>query len=374
MKKILILLGIVTAIIVAVMMTKQTENQKQTTQTTDTPKQMDETTATAGFVYVGPVGDHGWSYQHNEGRLAVEKELGISTTFVESVAEGADAERVIRKMADAGAKIIFTTSFGYMNPTNKVAKQFPDVKFEHATGYKRESDNVSTYSGRYYEGRAVIGTIAGMMTKTNVIGYIASFPIPEVVRGINAMTLAARKVNPDVKVKVVWVNSWFDPGKEGDATKALIDQGADIITQHTDSPAPLQVAEQRGVLGFGQASDMKAFAPKAQLTAIIDNWKDYYTERVKAAMDGSWSSSDTWHGMKEGMVHIAPYNDAVPADVQSAAETVRKGIIAGTYHPFSGPINNQAGEEVIKEGETITDGDLLGMNWYVQGVQGELPK
>ncbi len=329
--------------------------------------------STAGFVYVGPVGDHGWSYQHDQGRQAVEKELGIKTTFVESVAEGADAERVIRKLASSGNKIIFTTSFGYMNPTIKVAKQFPDVKFEHATGYKR-GNNVSTYSGRYYEGRAVIGTIAGMMTKSNVIGYIASFPIPEVVRGINAMTLAARKVNPDVTVKVVWVNSWFDPGKEGDAAKALIDQGADIITQHTDSPAPLQVAEQRGVFGFGQASDMRDFAPTMQLTAIVDNWKGYYTDRVKAAMDGTWESSDTWNGLKEGMVVMAPYGDAVPADVRAAADKVREDIIAGTLHPFQGPINNQAGEEVVKAGESIADGDLAGMDWYVEGVQGKLPK
>ncbi len=327
----------------------------------------------AGFVYVGPVGDHGWSYQHNEGRKAVEEELGIKTSYVESVAEGADAERVIRKLAAAGNKIIFTTSFGYMNPTNKVAKQFPKVKFEHATGYKR-GKNVSTYSGRYYEGRAVIGTIAGMMTKSNTIGYVASFPIPEVIRGINAMTLAARKVNPDVVVKVVWVNSWFDPGKEGDAAKALVDQGADIITQHTDSPAPLQVAEARGVYAFGQASDMKAFAPKAQLTAIIDNWKMYYVNRVKAAMDGSWESGDTWDGLKEGMVVMAPYGDAVPADVRAAADKIREGIIDGSLHPFSGPINNQAGEEITKAGATIPDGDLLGMNWYVEGVQGDLPK
>ncbi len=327
----------------------------------------------AGFVYVGPVGDHGWSYQHDQGRQGVEKELGIKTTFVESVAEGADAERVIRKLASSGNKIIFTTSFGYMNPTNKVAKQFPDVKFEHATGYKR-GNNVSTYSGRYYEGRAVIGTIAGMMTKSNVIGYIASFPIPEVVRGINAMTLAARKVNPKVEVKVVWVNSWFDPGKEGDAAKALIDQGADIITQHTDSPAPLQVAEQRGVFGFGQASDMHEFAPTMQLTAIVDNWTGYYTKRIKAALDGTWESTDTWHGLKEGMVVMAPYSDAVPADVRAAADKVRDDIIAGSLHPFAGPINNQAGEEVVKAGASIADGDLAGMDWYVEGVQGKLPK
>ncbi|MFT5893294.1 MAG: basic membrane protein A, partial [bacterium] len=225
-----------------------------------------------GFVYVGPVGDHGWTYRHDVGRLAVEAKFGdnVETTFVESVPEGADAERVIRKLASTGHDLIFTTSFGYMNPTLKVAKDFPNVKFEHATGYKR-SDNLTTYSARFYEGRAVLGTMAGMMTKTNTVGYIASFPIPEVVRGINAFTIAMRKVNPEATVKVVWVNTWYDPGKEADAAKALIDQGVDIITQHTDSPAPLQVAEERGVMGFGQASDMSAFAPKAQLTSIIDD-------------------------------------------------------------------------------------------------------
>lgn len=325
-----------------------------------------------GFVYVGPVGDHGWTYRHDKGRQQVEQELGVETSFVESVAEGADAERVIRKLASSGHNVIFTTSFGYMNPTVKVAKQFPNVMFEHATGYKR-TDNVSTYSGRFYEGRAVIGTIAGHMSKSGVVGYIASFPIPEVVRGINAFTIAMRKVNPDAVVKVVWVNSWYDPGKEGDAAKALIDQGADIITQHTDSPAPLQVAEQRGVYAFGQASDMSAFAPKAQLTAIVDDWGPYYVARVKAAMDGSWKSEDTWDGLAHGMVVIAPYGEAVPAEVQEAAEAVRNGIASGTLHPFQGPLKNQAGEVVAKEGETIDDGILLGMNYYVEGVQGEIP-
>ena len=324
-----------------------------------------------GFVYVGPIGDHGWTYRHDIGRLAVENELGVKTTYVESVPEGADAERVIRKLATSGHNVIFTTSFGYMNPTQKVAKQFPDVKFEHATGYKRE-DNMSTYSARFYEGRAILGTIAGHMSKTGVVGYIASFPIPEVVRGINSFIIAMRKINPDAVVKVVWVNSWYDPGKEGDAAKALIDQGADIITQHTDSPAPLQVAEQRGVYAFGQASDMSAFAPKAQLTAIIDDWNPYYVERVKAVMDGTWESQDTWHGLKEGMVGMAPYGDVVPADVRAAADAVRDGIIAGTLHPFQGPITNQAGEQVIGEGEVLDDGVLLGMDWYVEGVQGEL--
>lgn len=326
-----------------------------------------------GFVYVTPIGDHGWTYRHDVGRLAVEKELGVKTNYVESVAEGADAERVIRTLASSGNDIIFTTSFGYMNPTNKVAKQFPNVKFEHATGYKR-GDNVSTYSGRFYEGRAVLGTIAGHMSKSGIIGYVASFPIPEVVRGINAFTIAMRKVNPDATVKVVWVNSWYDPGKEGDAAKALIDQGADIISQHTDSPAPLQVAEQRGVYAFGQASDMSTFAPKAQLTAIVDDWNPYYLARVKAAMDGTWESTDTWTGLKEGMVAMAPYGDAVPADVRAAADSVVAAIIDGSLHPFQGPIKNQAGEVVVAEGETLDDGALLGMDWYVEGVQGQLPK
>lgn len=328
-----------------------------------------------GFVYVGPVGDHGWTYRHDIGRQAVQDEFGtaVETTFVESVPEGADAERVIRKLASSGHDLIFTTSFGFMNPTLKVARDFPNVKFEHATGYKR-ADNVSTYGARFYEGRAVIGTMAGMMTKSNVAGYIASFPIPEVVRGINAFTIAMRKVNPDAEVKVVWVNSWYDPGKEADAAKALIDQGADIITQHTDSPAPLQVAEERGVLGFGQASDMGAFAPSAQLTSIIDNWDGYYVERTRAAMDGSWESMDTWDGIASGMVSFPDYNDAVPEDVEAAAEVVRQGIIDGSLHPFQGPILNQAGEQILAEGEVFDDETLLGMNFYVQGVQGELPQ
>lgn len=326
-----------------------------------------------GFVYVGPIGDHGWSYQHNQGRLAVEKELGVQTTYVENVPEGADAERVIRQLASSGHDIIFTTSFGFMNPTLKVAKQFKDVKFEHATGYKR-ADNVSTYAARFYEGRSIIGTIAGKMTKSNVVGYIGSFPIPEVIRGIDAFTLALRKVNPEATVKVVWVNSWFDPGKESDAAKTLIDQGCDIITQHTDSPAPLQVAEKRGVYAFGQASDMKAFAPKAQLTSIVDNWNNYYIARVQAVMDGTWTSVDTWDGLKAGMVKMAPYGDAVPEDVRKLADEVKQSILDGTFHPFQGPIKNQKGELVVKEGEVISDQELVGLNWYVEGVEGSIPK
>ncbi|WP_412778354.1 BMP family ABC transporter substrate-binding protein [Thalassospira lucentensis] len=327
-----------------------------------------------GFVYVGPIGDHGWSYRHDIGRQAIEKELGdaASTSYVESVPEGADAERVIRQMAQTGHNLIFTTSFGYMNPTEKVAKQFPNVKFEHATGYKR-ADNLSTYAARFYQGRYVAGVIAGKMTKSNTIGYVGSFPIPEVVRGINAFMLGAWSVNPDVKVKIVWANTWYDPGKEGDAAKALIDQGADIMVQHTDSPAPLQVAENRGVLGFGQASDMIKFAPKAQLTAIVDNWDKYYVERAKAVADGTWESQDVWGGIDSGMVDMAPYTN-MPDDVKALAEETEAKIASGELHPFTGPIYDQAGELRIKEGEMAEDGMLLGMDWYIKGIDAELPK
>ena len=325
-----------------------------------------------GFVYVGPIGDHGWSYRHDIGRQAIEAELGAETSYVESVPEGADAERVIRQMAQTGHNLIFTTSFGYMNPTEKVAKQFPNVKFEHATGYKR-ADNLSTYAARFYEGRYVAGVIAGKMTKSNIVGYVGSFPIPEVVRGINSFMMGAWSVNPDVKVKIVWANTWYDPGKEGDAAKALIDQGADIMVQHTDSPAPLQVAENRGIVGFGQASDMIKFAPKAQLTAIVDNWDSYYVARAKAVADGTWESMDTWGGINTGMVELAPYTN-MPDDVKALAEETAAKIASGEFHPFTGPIYDQAGELRVKEGEVADDGMLLGMDWYIKGIDAELPK
>ena len=328
-----------------------------------------------GFIYVGPTGDHGWSYEHDQARQAMEKELGdqVTTTFVESVPEGADAQRVIDKLASTGHGLIFTTSFGYMNPTLKVAKKRKNVKFEHATGFKRDK-NVSTYSARFYEGRYVIGHIAGRMTKSNVLGYVASFPIPEVIRGINATVIAARKVNPAVTVKVVWVNSWFDPGKEADAAKTLIDQGADVILQHTDSPAPMQTAEKRGVWAVGQASDMSKFGPNAQMTAIIDNWAPYYIERTKAVLDGTWESKDTFGGFKSGMVELAPYNKKLPKVVVDLAETVRVAVESGAVHPFQGPIKDQEGNIKVKAGEIIDTGMLLGMNFYVEGVVGSIPK
>ena len=327
-----------------------------------------------GFIYVGPIGDHGWTYQHHQGLLAVEEAFGdkVETVYVESVAEGPDAERAITRLARQGAGIIFTTSFGFMDPTIKVARNFPDVKFEHATGYKR-ADNVTTYSARFYEGRYVIGQIAARMSKSGVAGYIASFPIPEVVRGINAFLLGAQSINPDFKLKIVWVSTWFDPGKEADAAKVLIGQGADIITQHTDSTAPLQIAAEQGVVGFGQASDMIKFAPENQLTAIIDDWAPYYVRRVGAVLDGTWKSEDTWDGMGPGMVGMAPYTN-LPDDVVAMAKETQAKITSGEFHPFTGPIHNQAGEMVIGEGEVLDDGVLLGMNWYVKGIDDKLPE
>ncbi len=327
-----------------------------------------------GFVYIGPVGDHGWTYAHDQGRRALEKELGgkIETVYIENVPEGADAERAIERLARQGAKLIFTTSFGYMNPTLKVAKRFPDVKFEHATGYKR-SANVSSYNARFHEGRYVNGQIAARMSKSGTAGYIASFPIPEVVMGINAFMLGAQTVNPNFKLKVVWVNSWFDPGKEADAAKVLIGQGADILTQHTDSTAPLQIAQKEGASAFGQASDMIAFAPKAQLTAIINNWAPYYIARTKAVLDGTWTSSDTWNGMAAGTVRMAPYTN-MPDDVAAQAKKTEAMIASGEINPFAGPIHRQDGTLAVPEGKVMDDGTLLGINWYVKGIDDSLPK
>ena len=324
-----------------------------------------------GFVYLGPVGDHGWTYAHEVGRQKTVEVFGdkIKTTFVENVAEGPDSERVIRQLAQAGNKLIFTTSFGYMDPTIKVARQFPDVMFEHATGFK-QADNVSSYNLRFYEGRAVCGTIAAHMSKTGVAGYIASFPIPEVVMGINAFALAARKVNPDFQTRVLWVSTWYDPPKEAAAASALIDQGCDVLAQHTDSPAALQACEQRGLYAFGQASDMSAFAPTAHLTAIKNNWDAYYVDRVKAVLEGTWKSGDTWWGFPQNALEMTPYNDAIPADVQAAADAIKNGIADGSHNPFTGPIKDRDGQERIAAGAVANDGDLHGMDWYVEGVVG----
>jgi len=327
-----------------------------------------------GFVYVGPIGDHGWTYQHHEGLKAVEDAYGdkVETTYIESVSEGPDAERVIRQLAANGHDLIFTTSFGFMDPTIKVAKQFPDVKFEHATGYKR-ADNVATYSARFYEGRYIAGTIAGHLSKTGKAGYVASFPIPEVIRGVNAFLLGMQSVNPEATISVLWVNTWYDPGKEADAAKALIAQGADIITQHTDSPAPLQTAANAGVKAIGQASDMHAFGEDAQLTAVIDDWAPYYVERVGMALDGSWESTDTWDGIQPGMVQMSPYVN-MPYAVAREAKALEDKIRVGLVHPFAGPITDRDGTERVAEGETPDDGMLATMDFFIKGVDGDLPK
>ena len=327
-----------------------------------------------GFIYLGPVGDMGWTYQHEVGRQGLAKALGdkIETTYLENVPEGPDAERSIEQLARSGHKLIFTTSFGYMDPTLKVAKKYPAVHFEHATGYKRDK-NLSTYSGRWYEARYIQGQIAGKMSKAGVLGYIVSFPIPEVIMGINATMLGAQSVNPNIKVKIIWVNTWFDPGKEADAAKALLDQGADIIMQHTDSPAAVQVAAARGALAFGQDSDMIKFGPKTQLTSIIDNWAPYYEERVKAELAGTWTSTDTWGGLTSKLVVMAPYTN-MPDDVRKMAQATEAAIVAGTLHPFKCPVIAQDGKAVeCKNGKTLEDGQILSMNFYVKGVDDKMP-
>ncbi|MES2913718.1 MAG: BMP family ABC transporter substrate-binding protein [Pseudomonadota bacterium] len=332
----------------------------------------------ACFVYVGPIGDGGWTYQHHQGALDVQKAFGdkVEIQYQESVPEGADAERVLTQMALGGCNIIFTTSFGYMDATNAVAAKFPDVKFEHATGFKRDYPNVSTYNARFYEGRAVEGLIAGRMTKSNKIGYIASFPIPEVIMGINSYYLNAKKVNPAVELSIVWAFTWFDPAKEADAAKALIDQGVDVIASHTDSTAPLaEAAKTEGkVIGFGQASDMAEYKDGPRVTSIIDNWGPYYVERVGALLDGTYEQKDTWAGIAGGEVLIGDITDKVPAEVKAEAEKLRDDIAAGTVHPFTGPINKQDGSPWLAEGATAPDGDLLGMNFYVEGVVGDIPQ
>ncbi|TLP62805.1 BMP family ABC transporter substrate-binding protein [Parasedimentitalea maritima] len=329
-----------------------------------------------GFVYVGPVGDGGWTYEHDQGRKAVVEAFGdkVETVYVENVAEGPDSERVMTQMALEGADLIFTTSFGYMDPTINVAKKFPNVRFEHATGYKT-APNVSTYSARFYEGRAVQGTIAGHMTESNIVGYIGSFPIPEVVRGINSAYIHAKKVNPDVQFKIVWAFTWFDPAKEADAAKVLIEQGADVILQHTDSTAPQAAAQTAGnVITFGQASDMSEYGPKPRVSSIIDDWAPYYIARTQAVMDGTWESAMTWDGIGAGMVGIGEISDAVPADVKEAALAMKAALADGSYHAFTGPINKQDGSAWLADGETADDGTLAGMNFFVEGIEGEIPQ
>jgi simple sugar transport system substrate-binding protein len=326
-----------------------------------------------GFVYVSPIGEAGWTTQHDIARKEMEKALGakVKSKVVENVPEGADAERVIRDLAQQGNKLIFTTSFGYMNPTLKVAKQFPDVKFVHLTGYKT-APNVATVNARFYEGRYLAGVLAGKMSKSNVAGYVAAFPIPEVLQGINAFTRGMRSVNPKAEVKVVWVNSWFDPGKERDAAITLLGQGADVVTHHTDSTAVVQAAEEKGKYAIAYHSDMKKFGPKAQLGAVTHHWGKYYTQAAQQVLDGSWKSGSVWGGIKDGMVSLEAINSAVPADVKQLVAAKEKDIVAGKLSPFDGPLKDNEGK-VRNEKGPLSDDALNKMDYYVEGVAGKLP-
>ena len=328
-----------------------------------------------GFAYVGPVGDGGWTFAHDNGRKALEKEFGdkIATSFVENVPESADAERVFRDLTGQGNKLIFGTTFGYMEPMLKVAADSKDVKFEHATGYK-QADNLRTYDSRTYEGAYMAGLIAGKMTKSNTLGVVGSIPIPEVIRNINAFTLGAQQSNPKVKTKVVWVNGWFDPPKETEAANALLNGGADVLFQNTDSPAVLKAAEAKGKRAFGWDSDMTAYGPKAHLASAVINWSPYYIKATKEALDGSWKGgTGVWWGVKEGAIDIVSIAEDVPADIKTKVADVKKGLADGTYVIWKGPITDNKGKVQIAKDAAADDKFLSGLNFYVKGVEGKIP-
>lgn len=326
-----------------------------------------------GFLYVAPLADAGWVRQHEEGRLAVQSALDgrVKTSYVENVAEGPDAERVLRDLVATGHKLIFTPSFGYMEPTLKVARDFPEVKFESITGYKTAA-NVAAANARYYEGRYLAGIAAGRMTKGNVAGYVAGFPIPEVLQGINAFTLGMRSVNPQAQVKVVWINAWFDPGKEREAAMSLMDQGADVLAFHTATTAVMAAAQERGKLAVAYHSDMRKFAPDAQLVAVTHQWGEYYKQRTRAALDGSWKPQNVWGGVKEGMIRVGYFGTKVPKAVQDEVLARQKDIGAGKLKPFAGPIADNAGKAIIAKGQVLTDEQILTMDYLVSGVQGKV--
>lgn len=332
----------------------------------------------ACFVYLGPIADGGWTYQHHRGAEAAKAGLGkrVEIVWEENVREDQSAVAVIENFAQSGCNIIFTTSFGFMDATNEVAGRYPDIKFEHGTGYKRDFPNVSTYNARFYEGRAVQGLIAGRMTRTNKIGYIASFPIPEVLAGINAYYLNAKRVNPDVELTVIWAFTWFDPAIEREAAQAMIASGVDVIAAHTDSTSTLEEAAKTGgaVIGFGQASDMTEFKPSPRVSAIINNWGPYYFRRINELLQGTYEQADSWEGINSGVVLIGQISEEVPNAVKAEAEALRDALAAGTAHAFVGPVNKQDGTPWLAEGEVAPDGDILGMNFYIEGIEGEIPQ
>ena len=329
----------------------------------------------AGFVYVTPITEAGWVRQHEEGRKAMQAALGrqVQTTVVENVAEGADAERVIRDLAQQGHQLIFTPSFGYMEPTLKVARDFPHVRFESVTGYKT-APNVATSNARYYEGRYLAGIAAGRMTKTNVAGYVAGFAIPEVLQGINAFTLGMRSVNPQAQVKVVWLNAWFDPPRERDAAMSLFNQDVDVIAFHTGSTAVMAAAQERGKMAVAYHSDMRKAGPDAQIVAVTHQWGAYYTQRTRAVLDGTWKSGNVWGGVKEGMIRVSDFGPKVPKTVQDEVLARQKDIAAGKLHPFRGPIADNEGHARVGKGQKLDDAQILQMNWLVDGVRTPLPR
>jgi len=338
------------------------------------PTEASEKKVKAGFIYVGPVGDAGWTWAHDQGRKEMEKLPFVEpSTLIESVPEGAESARVITGLVRKGHNLIFTTSFGYMDATLDVARRNKDVVFMHCSGYKT-AENVGNYFGRMYEPRYLSGIVAGKMTKANVIGYVAAFPIPEVIRGINAFTLGVRSVNPEAQVRVVWTQTWFDPGVERDAADSLLDVGADVLTMHQDAPATLQAAEARGAYVIGYNSDMRSFAPKAFLTAPVWNWGPLYVKIAQEVENGTWESQSIWWGMKQDLVRLAPLSDKVPAAVKQLVEEKTAAIKVGTLHPFAGPIKDQDGKLQVAAGSVPTDGELLGMSYFVEGVQGTIPR
>jgi len=324
------------------------------------------------FVYIGPVGDAGWTLSHDKGRKYMEEQLPyVKTSFVENVPETSDAERVITNLAMQGNRLIFTTSYGYMDATNAVAKKYPKTVFMHCSGYKT-AENVGTYFGRMYQARYLTGIVAGKMTKTNIIGYVAAHPIPEVVRGINAFTVGARKVNPKVKVKVVWTHTWYDPPSEREAASSLLDFKADVIAQHQDTYAPQQAAQEAGVFGIGYNTDMSSFAPKAELTSAVWNWGPYYKKVAEAVQNGTWKPEKYWGSIKEGIVDLAPYGPMVPDDVKALVKAERENLEKGKYDVFDGPKKDNTGKEHVKAGAKMTDDEMLKFDWFVEGVEGSV--
>lgn len=324
------------------------------------------------FVYVSPVGDAGYTMAHDEGRKYLASKMpNVETTFLESIPEGADSERVITQLAEQGNKVIFTTSFGYMDPTINVAKKYPNTVFMHASGFK-SADNVANYFGRMYQARYLTGIVAGKATKTNVIGFVAPYSLPEVARAVNAFTLGAQSVNPNVKVKVIWTNTWYDPAKEKQAALSLIDAGADVIAQHQNTPAAQQAAEERGVMGIGYNTDMSKMAPKASLTSAIWNWGPYYVSVVESVQNKTWTNKSYWGGLKEEVVGLAPYGSQVTEETKKQVEEAKNKIVADGWDVFTGPVKDQDGNVKVKEGEKLTDEQLLSMDWFVQGVEGAL--